>query len=170
MQNSTVVYSEATMDASAPVYITREGVNKLRQERDRLFNVERPALIARVRDAAEDGDLLENDEYQLALADEAFLEGRIRDLDALLRNPEIFEVGQGSTEEVGLGSSVMVIAEDQDEPETFVIVGRVECDPDTGRISNESPIGSALMARKVGESVTVRTPETSVVLKIIAIG
>ena len=88
----------------------------------------------------------------------------------MLRDPVIFEVGQGSTDEVGLGSSVMALAENQDAPEIFTIVGRAECDPDTGRISNESPIGSALMGGKIGESVTAHTPEKEIVLKIIAIG
>jgi transcription elongation factor GreA len=158
------------MATSSPVFLSREGVNKILKDLDHLINVERPALIARVREAAEDGDLLENDEYQMAKAEEGFLEGRIRELDALLRDPVIFEEGRGFKGEVELGSRVTVIASDQDEPETFVIVGRAECDPGNGRISNESPIGSALMARKVGESVTVQTPESEIVLKIIAIG
>jgi transcription elongation factor GreA len=158
------------MVTSAPVFLTREGADRFRRELDRLINVERPALIGRLHEAAEDGDLLENDEYQLAKADEAFLEGRIRELDVLLRDPIIFEEGHGSTDEVGLGSSVMVIEKDQSEPEIFIIVGRAECDPNSSRISNESPIGSALMGRRVGDSVTVHTPENEMVLKIIAIG
>ena len=157
------------MIRSSPVYLTQEGANKLRQDLDRLINVERQALMARLSEAAQGHDLEENDEYLLARADEAFLEWRIQELDALLRNPVIFEEGQGSQETVGLGSHVTVISENEEEPETFIIVGRAECDPSNRRISNESPIGSALMTRKVGESVTVQTPETEVVLRIISI-
>jgi transcription elongation factor GreA len=170
MQKLTVDCSEVAMVKSSPVYLTREGANRLRQDLDRLVNVERRIMIERLHEAAEDGDLLENDEYLMAKADEEFLEWRIRELDVLLRDPVIIEEGQRANFEVALGSRVTVFVEGEDGPETFIIVGRAECDPDNGRISNESPIGSALMGRKVGESVGVQTPESEIILKIVAIG
>jgi transcription elongation factor GreA len=157
------------MVANSPVYLTREGADRLRQDLDRLINVDLRALIARLHEAGEDHDLLENDEFLMAKADEVCLEWRIRELDALLRDPVIIEEGQRPMNEVGLGSRVTVIADGEDGPETFIIVGRAECDPDNGRISNESPIGSALMGLKVGETVKAKTPEMEVDLKIMAI-
>jgi transcription elongation factor GreA len=151
------------------VYLTLEGVKKLRQELAQRVNVERPALAERLRYATQQGDLSENADYETAKAEQAFLEGRIRQLEAMLSDAVIIEENQRQTDEVGLGSRVTVIEEGEDGPQAFVIVGTVEADPANGRISNESPLGQALMARKVGEQVTVQAPANEIVFKIMAI-
>jgi transcription elongation factor GreA len=151
------------------VYLTPEGLEKLRQELDHLVNEKRPALAERLHHAIQQGDLSENADYQTAKEEQAFLEGRIQELESMLLDAVIIEQGQGPKDEVGLGSRVTVIEEGEDEPETYVIVGAAESDPTGGRISNESPIGKALLARKVGERVVVRVPVGEIVLKITAI-
>jgi transcription elongation factor GreA len=139
------------------------------QELDHLVNVEQPALAERLHEALEDGDLFENVEYQMAKAHEAFLEDRIRQIKEILCDPIIVEENHASNGRVGLGSRVTVIEEGQNEPETFVIVGTIESDPTLGRISNESPLGRALMARTIGERVTVQAPSQDIVFGIVAV-
>jgi transcription elongation factor GreA len=155
--------------ANNKVYLTPAGVQKLRQELDHLVNAKRPALAERLRHAIQQGDLTENADYQTAKEEQGFLEGRIQQLEIMLLDAIIIEEGQGPKDRVGLGSRVTVLEEGEDEPETFIIVGPVESDPVNGRISNESPIGEALMARKVGERVTVQAPVGEIVFKIMAI-
>jgi transcription elongation factor GreA len=151
------------------VYLTRQGVEKLRQELDHLINVRRPALAERLRHAIEQGDLSENADYQTAKEEQAFLEGRIQQLETMLLDAVIINENQGPKDKVGLGSRVTVLDEEEDFSETYVIVGAAESDPTNGRISNESPIGRALMARKVGERVTVEAPAGEIIIKITAI-
>ena len=150
-------------------FLTREGEKKLRQELDHLVNVERPALTERLRYAIQQGDLSESADYQIGKAEQAFLEGRIRQLEVMLRDVIIIEENRGPKDEVVLGCRVTVIEEGDDEPETFIIVGTTESDPKNGRISNESPVGQALMARKVGECVTVQAPARDIIFKITVI-
>ena len=151
------------------VYLTPQGVEKLRQELDHLINEKRPALAERLRHAIQQGDLTENADYQTAKEEQAFVEGRIQQLEVMLLDAVIIEEGQGPKGQVGLGSRVTVTEEGEDEPETFIIVGPVESDPANGRISNESPIGRALMERKVGERVKVRAPAGEIAFVITAI-
>jgi transcription elongation factor GreA len=151
------------------VFLTAEGMEKLRQELDHLINVRRPALAERLRHAIQQGDLTENADYQTAKEEQGFLEGRIRELEGMLLDAVIIDEGQIPKGQVGLGSRVTVIEEGADEPETFFIVGAAESDPTNGRISNESPIGQALLERKVGERVTVQAPAGEIVFQIKAI-
>jgi transcription elongation factor GreA len=151
------------------VYLTPEGLEKLRQELDHLVNEKRPALADRLHHAIQQGDLSENADYQTAKEEQAFLEGRIQELESMLLDAVIIEQGQGPKGEVSLGSRVTVVEEGEDKPETYFIVGAAESDPANGRISNESPIGKALMARKVGERVMVQAPAGEIVFKITAI-
>ncbi len=148
------------------VYLTPEGAEKLRAELDDLVNVKRLALAERLRYAIQQGDLTENADYQTAKEEQAFLEGRIRELESMLLDAVIIEDNQGPKDQVGLGCRVTVTEEGEDEPETFVIVGAAESDPANGRISNESPIGQALMERKVGERVRVEAPAGEIVFVI----
>jgi transcription elongation factor GreA len=152
------------------VYLTSEGVEKLRHELDYLINEKRPALADRLRYAIQQGDLSENADYQTTKEEQAFMEGRIRKLESMLLDAVLIEQDQAPTDEVGLGSRVTVTEEGEDEPETYVIVGAAEADPAKGRISNESPMGRALMERKVGDRVTVRAPVGEIGYKITAIG
>jgi transcription elongation factor GreA len=154
---------------NAKVYLTREGVEKLREELDHLVKVRRPALAERLNHAIQQGDLSENADYQTAKEEQGFLEGRIQELESMLLDAVIIDDGQGPKDQVGFGSRVTVVEEGEDEPETFVVVGAVESDPASGRISNESPMGQALMERKVGERVTVEAPAGEMVFIIKAI-
>jgi transcription elongation factor GreA len=151
------------------VYLTRDGVEKLRQELDHLINVKRPALADRLHHAIQQGDLSENADYQTAKEEQGFVEGRIRELEGMLLDAVIIETNHGPKERVELGSRVMVIEEGEEDVEVFVIVGAAEADPANGRISNESPMGRALLSRKVGERVTVKAPSGQIVFEITAI-
>jgi transcription elongation factor GreA len=151
------------------VYLTPKGVEKLRQELDNLINERRPALAERLHHAIQQGDLSENADYQTAKEEQGFLEGRIRELETMLLDAVIIEETQGPKDRVVLGSWVTVTQEGIDEPETFFIVGAAESDPANGRISNESPIGQALIERKVGERVLVQAPAGEMAFIVTAI-
>jgi len=153
----------------AKVYLTPEGVEKLRQELDRLIKVKRPELAARLRHAIQQGDLSENADYQTAKEEQGFVEGRIQELQGMLLDAVILEEGAAPTDEVGLGSRVTVVEEGEDYPETFMIVGAAEADPGNGKISNESPLGQSLLGRKVGQRVAVEAPGGELVFRITAI-
>ncbi len=151
------------------VYLTTDGLEKLRQERDNLVNEKRPALADRLRHAIQQGDLSENADYQTAKEEQAFLEGRIQQVERMLLDAVIIQENQGPQEKVGLGCRVTVVEEGEDYSEVFVIVGPAESDPANGRISNESPIGHVLIGGKVGERVKVKAPSGEIVFKITAI-
>lgn len=152
------------------VYLTARGVEKRREELGRLINEKRPALAERLRHAIQQGDLSENADYQTAKEEQGFMEGRIQELEAMLLDAIIIEEGQGPKDHVGLGSRVTVLEEGEDVPETFIIIGAAEADPANGRISNVSPMGKALMERKVGEQVKVQAPAGEIIFAITAIG
>jgi transcription elongation factor GreA len=151
------------------VYLTPEGMEKLRQELEHLKNEKRPALAERLHHAIQQGDLSENADYQTAKEEQGFLEGRIQELEGMLLDAVVIENDGTPRDEVGLGCQVTVTEEGIDERETFVIVGSAEADPTNGRISHESPFGRALMARKVGDQVTVHAPAGDIVFEIVAI-
>jgi len=138
-------------------YLTREGFDKLQAELDELRNVRRKEIAIRLQEAMEDGELIENAEYEDAKNEQAFVEGRIKDLDLLLATARIIDEGENEQGLIQVGTTV-TIQEDGNEPETYMIVGPAEANPLLGRISNESPIGRALINHKVGESVQVEAP------------
>ena len=148
-------------------YLTQDGAAKLKAELDELKVVKRPDIARRLRSAIQMGDLSENADYHKAKEDQAFLEGRIQDLEYLLRNAVIID-GNPSTEVVGLGNRV-TIQEDGFPPETYHLVGAKEADPRSGKISNESPIGRALAGHPVGDWVEVATPGGARRLRILKI-
>jgi transcription elongation factor GreA len=150
-----------------PIYLTAEGAEKLKIELADLKGPQRQALSARLRDAIQMGDLSENADYHKAKEDQAFLEGRIQELDYILGNAIIVE-GTQAIDVVSVGNTVTV-QEDDFEPEVFYIVGAKEADPRNGKISNESPFGRALMDHKVGEVVEAQTPGGKTRLKILKI-
>ncbi len=152
---------------SEPIYLTAEGAEKLQVELTDLKGPQREALAKRLREAIQMGDLSENADYHKAKEDQAFLEGRIQELEYTLSAAEIIE-GAVSKEVVGVGVTVTV-QEDDFEPEKYYIVGAKEADPRNGRISNESPIGRALMEHKVGDTVEAKTPGGLLRLKILNI-
>src|SRR5438477_1419612 len=149
-----------------PSYLSRDGLQKLRGELEEMTNVRRAEVAARIHDAKEHGDLSENAEYEDAKNEQAFVEGRIQTLEALIKNATIIDENH-STEHVQIGSTVKV--ESPDGAETFTIVGSTEARPTEGRISNESPVGRALLGKKKGEKVVVRVPAGDFTYKVVSI-
>lgn len=155
------------MSVNQPVYLTAEGFARLKAELEELKGPRRQELAARLRSAIQMGDLSENADYHKAKEDQAFLEGRIQELEYLLRNAVLIDEN-GPRDVVTLGARV-TIQEDDLPPETYHLVGATEADPRNGKISNESPIGRALLDHKVGDVVEVQTPGGVVRLKILKI-
>jgi transcription elongation factor GreA len=137
-------------------FLTQEGFDKLKEELAYLLTVKRPQIAEHIRIAKEDGDLSENAGYEAAKNEQAFVEGRIMFLESVLKSAEIIQNDQAA-DWVSLGCEVTV-QEEGYEPESVQIVGSTEADPSQGRISNVSPLGQALMGKRVGEVVEVNTP------------
>jgi transcription elongation factor GreA len=154
------------MDQRIPV--TAEGLAQLQAEYDELVNVRRPEIIRAVAQAREEGDLRENAGYHAAKNDQGFIEGRIRDLESMLKRIEVIDTAPiAGSNEVRLGSTV-TIEIDGDE-EKYTIVGAVEAKPAMGRISNVSPVGKALLGARVGDSVRIQTPADVISARVLAI-
>lgn len=150
-----------------PTYLTPEGKRKLEEELQHLTTTRRQELSDRLYAAIRQGDLSENADYIQAKEEQAFLEGRIKDIQAMLRNVALIEEQTGGT--VRIGSRVTVSEDGLDELETFMMVGAAEADPTQGRISNVSPLGQALIGKKVGDKVTIQAPAGETVFKIVEI-
>ncbi|MEI8333230.1 MAG: transcription elongation factor GreA [Chloroflexota bacterium] len=138
-----------------PTYVSREGLERLRAEFEEMVTVTRPEVAARISEAKEHGDLSENAEYEEAKNEQAFVEGRIAELDHKIKSAVLIDEDH-ATEHVSIGSTVEV--DSVDGVQTFTIVGSTEAKPADGRISNESPVGRALLGRKRGEVVVVKVP------------
>ena len=151
---------------SHQTYLTPEGEIKLKSELAELKGPRREELAQRLRSAIQMGDLSENADYHKAKEDQAFLEGRIQEIEAVLRNAIIIEKSQGDIVSVGCH---VTIQEADFDPETFYVVGAKEADPRHGKISNESPIGSALLNHKVGDVVEADTPGGKIRFKILKV-
>lgn len=136
----------------AKTYLTQEGLEKLKKEYEHLTKVRRREVTERIAKAREYGDISENSEYDTAKEEQSFVEGRILELEEILRNAAVVEQNQKS-DEVQIGSKVRV--EVDGEEDEFVIVSPVEADPMQGKISHESPVGMALIGSKVGDVVTI---------------
>jgi transcription elongation factor GreA len=149
-------------------YLTAEGAVRLKAELEELKGPAREALAQRLRSAIQMGDLSENADYHKAKEDQGFLEGRIQELEYLIRNAVIIEDLPVNHDEVTVGSHV-TIQEENFDPETYHVVGSKEAEPRKGRISNESPIGRALMGAKVGDTVSAETPNGTIKFKILKI-
>ena len=149
-----------------PTYLSKDGLGKLRAELDDMITVKRPEVADRIHDAKEHGDLSENAEYEDAKNEQAFVEGRIQTLEAIIKNATIIDEHH-STVHVQIGSTVSV--ESGDGSESFTIVGSAEAKPAEGRISNESPVGRALLGKKKGDKVLVRVPAGDFTYKIVGI-
>ena len=147
-------------------YISEDGLSKLRAELEDLVNIRRQEIATRIHDAKEHGDLAENAEYEDAKNEQAFVEGQIQRLEALIKNATIIE-GNHGTDHVQIGSTVKV--DGSDGQEQFTIVGSTEASPRDGKISNESPVGRALLGKRKGESVTVHVPAGDFAYKILDI-
>ena len=149
-------------------FLTPEGYQKLEDELTLLKNVRRPEVAAAIHEAKMDGDVSENAGYEEAKRQQAFLEGRIITVETMLKNAALIEAN-GPSDTVVLGARVTVV-EDGFDPETYTIVGSAEANPGDGRISNESPLGKALIGRKEGDAVAFEAPGGQVQMKLISIG
>ena len=149
--------------------VTKDGFERLKEELHNLKEVRRPQIVAAVAEARSHGDLRENAAYDAARQDQAMNEKRIADLENLVRNAEIVDDGDGerTTHEVGIGN--MVVVDFDGDEERYTIVGAIEAKPAEGMISNESPIGQALIGKRVGDKAVVATPggKTSFTIKAI---
>jgi transcription elongation factor GreA len=150
------------------MFLTSEGAEKLKAELEELKGPKREEMAKRLRSAIQMGDLSENADYHKAKEDQSFMEGRIQELEYLLKNATIVDVADVPTDSVQVGSRVTVQEADY-PPETFYMVGAKEADPRSGKISNESPIGRVLMGGHVGDEVTATTPGGEIKLKILKI-
>ena len=148
-------------------YLTPEGKRKIEEELEYLRTVRRPQVAERIRQAKEGGDISENSGYDEAKNEQGFVEGRILTLEAMLRDAVLLtEAPQHETVQIG---SRVTLCDEYEEDCLYQIVGSAEVDPAAGRISNESPVGKALLGRRVGDVITVRTPGGSVRYTIKAI-
>ncbi|GAB4531252.1 MAG: transcription elongation factor GreA [Anaerolineae bacterium] len=154
--------------AEKTVFLTEEGLKKLEEELQYLETEKRAEVAARIQAAKEEGDISENAEYDDAKHEQAFVEGRIMTLRAMIRNAQIIE-DNGPSDVVRLGSRVTVLEEGLDEPDVYHIVGSAEVDPLNGRVSNESPIGRALLGQRVGKVVSYQAPAGEIRLTILGI-
>lgn len=141
-------------------YLTPDGKRKLEEELEYLCTVRRAQVAERIRMAKEGGDISENSAYEEAKNEQGFVEGRILTIEAMLHDAVVLEEPT-TCDEVQLGSRVTVV-DDDGEATVFHIVGSAEADPIEGRISNESPMGKALMGHRIGETVTVRAPSGNI--------
>ena len=149
------------------VYLTQEGLDDLKKELDFLVNVRRPENIQAIKEARSLGDLSENAEYDAARNEQAQIEGRIKQLEKMFENVSI--ISDANTDKVSIGNTVSIKYVDDDEEDEYKIVGSQEADPFESKISNESPIAKALFDHKVGDIVTVESPNGSYDVEIIDI-
>lgn len=156
------------MAKNQTTYLTAEGATRLEAELKELKGPQREALARRLRDAIQMGDLSENADYHKAKEDQGFLEGRIQELEFVLRNAVIVEATNSPKSVVAVGVHVTV-QEEGFEPEVYHLVGAQEADPRNGKISHESPIGRALMDHQVGETIEVETPGGIIKLEILKV-
>ncbi|MBE7033578.1 MAG: transcription elongation factor GreA [Ruminococcaceae bacterium] len=151
------------------VLLTSEGLEKLQDELDNLKNVRRKENTAALKVAKSFGDLSENSEYDEAKNEQAEIEARILEIENMLKNAEIIDEDDVATDVVSIGSRVTVKDLDDDDATEYFIVGSTEADPMKGKISDESPVGSALLGHKVGETVAVEAPMGIIKYEIVNI-
>jgi transcription elongation factor GreA len=149
--------------------LTSTGFKRIEAELQQLQTVRRHEVANHIRDAKAFGDIAENPEYESAKNEQAFVEGRILELKNILNIAQVVDDTKAPTEEVGIGSVVTVRDLETDEEWDYTIVGSVEADPDEDRISNESPLGQAIMGHKVGDVVEIEIPAGDAKYAIVAI-
>ena len=150
------------------ILLTPEGAKKLKEDLGHLTTVKRTELAARLREAIKQGDLSENADYISAKEDQAFLEGKIQELQQTLKRATIVTRASGDGS-VGIGSRVTVAEEGEAGEEVFIMVGAKEADPRQGKISHESPIGRALMGKRAGDQAEAETPGGKLVFRVVKI-
>ncbi len=154
--------------AEKPIFLTPEGRAKLEAELENLRTVRRAEVAERIHSAKEEGDIMENSAYDEAKNEQAFVEGRIMTIEQMLKNAVMIDETRVS-DLVGVGSFVTVLERGDDDEEVYQIVGSAEADPLKGRISNESPVGKALLGKRIGDEVSVKIPDGVRHLKVTEI-
>ncbi len=154
--------------AEKPIFLTPAGRSKLEAELENLRTVKRAQVAERIHSAKEEGDIMENSAYDEAKNEQAFVEGRIMTIEQMLKNAVMIDATRAS-DMVGIGSYVSVLERGTRNEETFQIVGSAEADPTKGRISNESPVGRALLGKREGDEVQIKIPDGIRYLKITEI-
>jgi len=149
-------------------FLTKEGFQKLADELEHLRTTKRKEVAERLHEAMEGGELIENAEYEAAKNEQAFVEGRIQEVEMILASARIIEDQNNDPTTVQVGDTV-VVAEAKNSPEEYTIVGAAEANPRKGKISNESPLGKALLNRSVGDNVTVEAPGGTFTVKVVKI-
>lgn len=148
-------------------YLTKEGMQALEERLEEFINVKRPEVAARLKRALEDGgELTENTEYEDAKNEQAFIEAEIARMTLILRNARLIDEENLSHDTVQIGSRVVVVEMGTKEQEEYQVVGSAEANPIVGKISDESPLGKALLGKKVGDKVTVHAPAGDTVFTI----
>lgn len=151
------------MGNNQPIYLTAEGLRKVKEELEYLVTVRRREVAQMIAEAKAEGDISENAGYDEAKTTQGFLEGKIRELEAVVSQAQVIQENEASTHHVALGKTVVVREVGTDDEEKFMIVGSREADPGNKRISNESPMGKALLGKVVGDTATVTTPGGSII-------
>lgn len=149
--------------------LTPEGVLMLEEELNNLKTVKRREVAGRIKLAIAFGDLSENSEYDEAKNEQAFMEGRIVTLENMLRNVRVIDDEEISTDIVSIGSTVKILDIEYDETTVYTIVGSAESNPSKNKISNESPVGRALIGQRIGDKVDVNVPDGVIQFKILEI-
>ncbi len=153
--------------ANQAVYLTKKGRKKLEDELSYLLDTKRQEVASRLHEAMEDGELIENAEYEAAKNEQAFVEGRILEIDYTLASAQ--EIKRRRATDMVLIGSTVVVKQDGSSSETYTIVGAAEASPKEGLISNESPLGRALLTGKVGDDIQVEAPAGVLNFRIVKI-
>lgn len=153
--------------SNRPVYLTREGYDAVEQELQYLKGVRRKEIADRLHNALGEGELIENAELEEARREQSYVEGRILALEEQLRKAMIIDTLDRVEDIVGIGSRVRVQEEGESTAEEYFVVGSAEADPRKGKISNESPLGLALLGKRVGDKAIVQAPAGDIVFKVI---
>ena len=151
------------------VYLTENGLAELQAELENLKTVKRPENIEALKDARALGDLSENAEYDAARNEQAIIESRITELEKILETAEVISDSEINTDSVSIGTAVKLEFIDDEETDTYYIVGRTEADPFENKISNESPIGKAIINKSEGDTVEISSPTGSYQIKIVSV-
>ena len=155
------------MDNNKKIYLTKEGLAELKKEYDELIGIKRPDVLARVSQSRNMGDLSENAEYVAAREELTFIDGRIDELEIILKQAVIIRDAKSSNHAVKLGSTVTLHS--NGKKEVFTVVGEWEADPTNKKISHESPLGKVLIGKRVGEKVQVEAPAGKITYSIISV-
>ena len=157
------------MSHNQPIFLTPEGMRKVKDELEYLTTTRRREVAQMIAEAKDEGDISENAGYDEAKTAQGFLEGRIRELEGILKNAQVISENAAAPNVVMIGRTVVVREQDADLEEEYTIVGPPEADPSRGRISNESPMGRALLNKRVGEQAVVVSPGGEIVFDIVKV-